>query len=154
MTDNFLRKSKLALALLGFPKLLRHPKMLNNALNDYEEIKKDNGEIEQLYNAYPYVLSSDDKSNLRHTYTNAKFIRQYPEYFLDNLGKYKEFVDTLDFKPKEDTKLDLINNQYGIELGKQYLTAPNVTIFDETLQHFGLPILPRNNVLYGYISND
>ena len=151
--ENLLRKAKLSAALLPYPKLWMHPTRLKNAKKDYDLIKADNGEIEQLYKTLSYDLTNDDKSNIRHPYTNAKFVRKDSSDFVDDLGKYKEFVDALDNKPWDDTKSDLINNEYGINLGLRYPDAPDVFLFDNVLQHSNLPVPARNNTIYGYIDN-
>lgn len=148
--EKIIKNSRLALTLLGFPRLFKHPTMLKNAKQEYDNIKADGGEIDQLYDSLPYVLTNDDKSNLRHPYANAKFIRKYPENFVKDLGNYKEVNDILEGKGWDDTKSDLINNQYGLELGKQYINAPNEIIFTNLLEHFGLPVMPLNGILHGY----
>ena len=142
-------------ALMNYPNLYNNKMDLLRATLYYNTLSKDKGEIDKLYDTLPYkeALTDIDKSNIRHPYANAQYIRKgYTEDFVRDLGKFKEDVDQIENKPMWDTQGDLVNNEYGIKLGKQYPTAPNIILFDEILQHFGLPIPARNNTLYGYSS--
>ncbi|MBR6099406.1 hypothetical protein IKP85_06635 [bacterium] len=141
--------------LFGYKNLIGHPIMLNRARKEYDAIKAPNGELEQHYNQLSYkdFLTNDNKSTIRHPYTNAMFVRDYPADFVRGLGDFKEDVDQIDNKPLDDTAGDLINNEYGINLGLRYPEAPKTFIFDNILQYAGLPVPARNNTLYGYIDN-
>lgn len=150
LKNKFEDVKKLSKALMGYPELYMHPVMLSKAKKDYEELSKKNGLIDQLYDTLPYTPSGHDKSNIRHPYANAQLIRKYPEEFVRALGKYKEDVDLLDNKPMWDTEEDLINNEYGIGLGKEYMTAPDIVLFDRIIDNFGLPV-PQRDVLHGYV---
>lgn len=152
--ENVKKILKVSNALLNYPNLYKHPKMLYDANKDYEAIKAKNGELEQQYSLLPYELGDQSKSDVRHPYTNAKFVRKYPEEFVRDLGRFKEDVDQIDKKPLWDTQEDLQNNEFGIQLGKEYINAPDVILFDKVLEHSNLPIPLRNNTLYGYITND
>ncbi len=78
-------------------------------------------------------------------------MQKYPEDFVRELGLFKEDADLIDFKPIDDTLGDYINNEKGINIGKKYPYAPDDILFNETLTEVGLPITPRNNILYGYV---
>lgn len=158
-TINYIKEKKgqirpLAKAFFKYPNLYNHPVLFAKSLIDYHNMKKSNGELEQLYNTLPYDLMNDDKSTVRHPHTNARFIQMgYPEDFVRDLGSFKEDADQIDNKSMDDTLGDLEHNEYGIELGQKYPTAPKLIIFDKVLNHYGYPIPARRNRLYGYINN-
>lgn len=154
LDEKIKRTLNISKVFLKYPNLYKHPVMLYNANKDYNYIKETNGEIDKQYNLLPYELSNQNKSDIRHPYTNAKFIRKYPIKFVQDLGNFKEDVDQIYQKPLYDTLEDLKNNQYGIELGKKFINAPDIVLFDKILEHNNLPIPLRNNTLYGYITND
>ena len=157
MADNlfnkFQKNKKYMTILKKYPDLYKHPIMLNQAINDYEAIKSENGYIEQMYKTLPYSLTPQNKSDIRHPLTNYEFMKSYPENFVRDLGKFKEEIDQEENKPLWDTKQDLINNEFGIELYKKYPNAPSIIIFDKIIQNAGLPLPARNNKLFGYITN-
>ncbi len=144
------RINNMAQALMGHPDLLKHPMMLKQAKRDYDSLSAIGGEIDKLYGTLPYKLNSLDKSNIRHPYANAKLVRKYPEEFVRELGIMKEDADRLENKPEWDTESDLLNNEYGLKLGKEYPTAPDIVLFDRILDNFGLPV-PTRDKLHGYV---
>lgn len=139
--------------LKQYPRLKNNLPLLYKANKDYNAIKAPGGELEQLYKQLPYPLTEENKSDIRHPYTNAKFIRKYAEEYVRDLGNFKESVDQQTNRPLQDTINDLVNNEYGINLGLRYPNAPDIFLFDNVLQHSNLPVPARNNTLYGYIDN-
>lgn len=127
-----------------------------NAFVDYNMIKAPApiGDLDNKYNSMTYMPPNPAKNAIRHYYTNAKFMQKYPEDFVRELGAFKEDADQNDNKPLEDTEIDFINNEKGLALGKKYPKAPDNFLFDYIIQDIGLPLSPRNNTLYGYITND
>lgn len=153
MTIDGNKSSTVFEALKHYPGLYRHPIMLYNVNKDYNAIKAPDGELEYQYSRLPYILNSYQKSDVRHPLTNALFVRNYPGDFVKDLGEFKEEVDLQNGRTVEDTEADLQNNEFGINLGQRYIFAPNTFLFDNVLQHSGLPVPARNNTLYGYIDN-
>lgn len=151
--NQFERKKEEIKALVKYPELYRHPGYTIQAKKDYEDIKKENGILDNFYYELPYKLTSQQKSDVRHPFAAAVLAQKYPEQFVRELGQYKEDIDILDNKPLWDTEQDLKNNEYGIELGKNYPTAPNIILFDKILMKNNLSVPTRNNTLYGYITN-
>lgn len=147
------RKTKEAKEFLKYRQFLQHPFLTIQAKKDYDNIKKENGILDNLYNELPYKLTNQNKSDIRHPFASAVLTQKYPEQLIRELGQYKEDVDILKNKPLWDTEEDLKNNELGLELGKKYPTAPQNILFDMILQEKGLPIPLRNNTLYGYITN-
>lgn len=139
--------------LKKYPKLYSHPFMLKEANKDYEAIIAPNGELEKQYNSLPYQLTDNQKSDVRHPYTNALFVRKYPANFLRELGAFKEDYDLQSGRTIDDSLGDLEHNEYGITLGQRYPLAPKTFLFDRVLQYSNLPVPARKNKLYGYIDN-
>lgn len=135
---------------------LKNIPQLSNALIDYNMIKAPGllGDLDRKYDTMTYMPSNSAKNTIRHYYTSAKFAQKYPEDFVRELGAFKEDADQNDNKPLEDTEIDFINNERGIALGKKYPKAPDNFLFDYIIQDIGLPLSPRKNTLYGYITND
>lgn len=142
--SNFVR------ALLQHPNFIKTPNMFLSAMDDFDKMTAVGGEIDKLYNTLPYKLSPLDKSNIRHPYANAKLIRKFPESYVKELGDFKEDFDKLENKPQWDTESDLLNNEFGLRLGKEYPTAPDIVLFDRILDNFGLPV-PTRDKLHGYV---
>lgn len=140
-------------ALKHYPNLYMHPIMLYNANKDYNAIKAPDGELEYQYKRLPYNLNPYQKSDVRHPFTNALFVRDYPEEFVRDLGKFKEEVDLQNGRTTEDSIGDLKHNEFGINLGERYLFAPKTFLFDNVLQYSKLPVPARKRTLYGYIDN-
>jgi hypothetical protein len=118
------RKTKEAKEFLKYRQFLQHPFLTIQAKKDYDDIKKENGILDNLYNELPYKLTNQNKSDIRHPFASAVLTQKYPEQLVRELGQYKEDVDILKNKPLWDTEEDLKNNELGIELGKKY---PNMS---------------------------
>lgn len=111
--------------IIDFAKNLLYYRGLNDKLD------KEVGDFLAERTNFPKQFSND----LRHQYISALYARNLGADWAKKLGDWNEFFNA-NQSGREDTEIDIINNEIGRQYGKNYLTTPREELLEKLMDDY------------------